>query len=394
MKELVFVTEARFTKGKNNVIYGDPSYNYSLWERYLMTFDRVYVLARIKKDENYESQDLQYISSGSNVEFIELPYYIGPLEYLKVFFDLKKRIKKAINRLYNCSFICRVPGNIGDLVIHELSKKHKKYAVEVVGDPEDVFAPGVLKHPLRAYFRRRSKAALVRNVKNSMAALYVTKRTLQEKYPTSNDTFNIFASDVRLEPTFLPEKEKLWKRKNTYEILSIGSLEQMYKAPDVVIKAINELNQKSNINFNLKWLGDGRYLREMNKMAKDYKVSEYIEFVGNVGKDLVYSFLQNADVFILVSRTEGLPRVIMEAMSVGLPIIGTRVGGIPELLEEKVLVEKNNPQELVNKILELINNEGFYNIQANRNFKESKLYLDEVLNNKRIEFYSYIINNQ
>ena len=77
MNNLVFITEARFIKDENNAIFGDPSFNYSLWERYLEAFDEMYVFARVKQDKKYKA-DVNYLSSGPKVHVIELPYYLGP----------------------------------------------------------------------------------------------------------------------------------------------------------------------------------------------------------------------------------------------------------------------------------------------------------------------------
>ncbi len=390
--KLAFVTEARFTKGKNDCVYGDAAFNSSLWQRYLTTFDQVYVIARVKTDVNYVS-DKKYISSGDKIHFIELPYYIGPLEFLKKYLAIKNKIKREIQKLSDCKFLCRVPGNISNLVINELLIQNKNYAVELVGDPDDVFAPGTINHPLRAYFRKKSILSLKRNIHHAGAVLYVTKNTLQKKYPPKRHVYNTFASNVKLESDFVPDIPKSWEDKKNIQIVCIGSLEQMYKAPDIVVKALKLLNDKEDFSFNLSWLGDGRYLKNIVQIAYTLEIRDKIEFVGNVDKKEVCEYLKKSDLFVLASRTEGLPRAVIEAMSVGLPVVGTNVGGIPELLDGKVLVEKNNAKALADKIFNLVTKKEFYDEQAKRNFKESKLYSEDILNKKRIEFYNYIIEN-
>ena len=143
----------------------------------------------------------------------------------------------------------------------------------------------------------------------------------------------------------------------------------------------------------MRWCGDGKYLKDVEKLALNYNIADKVQFSGNVSKTNIYRYLNESDLFVLASRTEGMPRVVIEAMSVGLPIVATKVGGIPEILEDKVLVEINNAQALADKILEIISNENLYNEQALRNFEESKSYSEKVLKNKRHDFYSYIIKN-
>ena len=69
--------------------------------------------------------------------------------------------------------------------------------------------------------------------------------------------------------------------------------------------------------------------------------------------------MPSADVFVIPSRTEGLPVVLLEAMSAGLPTVATVVGGIPEVIEDGVdgfLVPPNDVEQLSRKILELLGN--------------------------------------
>lgn len=393
MKSLVFVTEARFIKDSKGNVYGDASFSNALWDRYLQAFDHIFIIARVKTDVNFEGNPI-YLSNSESVTFVEVPHYIGPLEYLKKRNAVKKVIKNNVAKLSDSKFICRVPGQISDLVISVLKKSNKKYAVEVVGDPDDVFAPGTIKHPLRRYFRNKMVRSIKNNIQNAAAVLYVTKKTLQNKYPVKDEAYSIYASDVKLENSETVSFPKKWQSKNVINITSIGSLEQMYKAPDIVLEAISILNKSDiKIEVNLLWMGDGRFKNAMIELTKEKGIEENIKFIGNVNKQQVFEHLSNSDIFVLASRTEGLPRAIIEAMSIGIPVIGTKVGGIPELLEDSVLIEKNNAVLLARKIEELATNEDFYNQQAARNLEEAKNYKDEFLSQRRLEFYSFIKEN-
>lgn len=156
-----------------------------------------------------------------------------------------------------------------------MKKNNKKYAVEVVGDQDDVFAPGTIKHPLRRYFRNKMVSSIKSNIKNASAVLYVTKKTLQNKCPEKDGTFSIYISDVKLESSETAKFSKKWQSKNTINITSIGSLEQMYKAPDIVLEAINIFNKNDkNIEANLLWMGDGKFKNAMIELTKEKGIEE------------------------------------------------------------------------------------------------------------------------
>ena len=173
--------------------------------------------------------------------------------------------------------------------------------------------------------------------------------------------------------------------------MSVGSLEQMYKAPDVVLQALALLKTRG-VNCKLTWLGEGKHKEAMRKLASTLHISNDVIFKGNVSRDEVDETLRTTDLFLLVSRTEGLPRALIEAMAMGLPCIGTQVGGIPELLDEQVLIPVDDSQALTDKIEFLLNHIEAIDKQASRNYEFAKKYYDSILQQKRESFYQYLIS--
>lgn len=387
---LVFVTEARFFKNADGEIYGDAAFEKTLWQRYLNVFEEIFIVARVQ--ENYENIGEKYISSGENIHFIEIPYYVGPFQYLLKSFKIHTTIKNTIKTHLASAFICRVPGNIGDMVIQELKRNKKSYAVEVVGDPDDVFSDESFSHALKKYFHKKSIRNLERNISGASALLYVTKYTLQKKYPAPPGSFSTYASNVMLSSNPNNAQPKSLQENKVYNILSAGSLEQMYKSPDVAMEAVKIYNEKfphSPIEFT--WLGDGHYLQSLEAQRKEMKLDNF-RFKGQVSAAQVATEMKKSDLFVLVSRTEGLPRAIVEAMATGLPVIGTKVGGIPELLPEECLIEKNNPELLALKIYHILSNPVIYTELSTINLIEAEEYKPSVLTARREEFYRTIQN--
>lgn len=388
MATLFFACEARFVKVKDK-IYSFGGFSYQLWERYLTIFDEICVIARVQQDDNASFGE-DYVSNGKHVTFVEIPYYIGPKQYLKKQRLVKKAISAVVER-EGC-YLCRVPGKIGSLVVDALRKKGRKYACEVVGDPWDVCAPGGIKTFGRPILRVYSTLKLKKIVKDSCATLYVTEKTLQKRYPGNPNGFQTSASNVFLPEVFFAKQPRRLESKECFTIISVGSLAQLYKAPDVLLKAIQSV-RKTGLDVSLVWAGGGKYLQEMKEMANKLQIQQFAHFLGGVSREKLVDYLDNADLFVLASRTEGLPRAVIEAMARGLPCIGTCVGGFPELLDEKVLVQKDNVMELSEKITKILTDENFYNSQSAKNLEKAQSYSEVVLVNKRESFYKFIREN-
>ncbi len=382
--QLVFFTEERFFKGEDGLVYSRGGFPKDLWKRYLAVFDEIVVVARVGGSG---IANPNYLTTQEGVSVVELPYYVGPIQYLKVARALRKKIGATI--IPGRAYICRVPGMIGETAAKIMRRRNIPYGVEVVGDPWDVFAPGAVKTPFRAFFRFRGMFNLRSCVKGASAALYVTETALQKRYPMGSG-YETFASDVVLPESRISRVAKKLENKKCFNVLAIGSLEQMYKAPDVLLKSLKILKDRG-LCCCLTWLGDGRHRAEMEELAIMLGISDMVCWKGNVPASQVDVELARADIFAMVSRTEGLPRALVEAMAKGLPCIGTRVGGIPELLDPDVLIPAGDENALADKLCHILKNIEFANKQAYRNWKKSKEYSEDILSSRRNAFYRYLL---
>ena len=107
-------------------------------------------------------------------------------------------------------------------------------------------------------------------------------------------------------------------------------------------------------DFEIYVAGEGGYRKQLESLAETLRAVSYVKFLGHVSD--VRAFLQHLDLFVQPSRSESLGVAIMEAMSVGLPVVATNVGGIPEIIEDKVsgiLVPPCNPDLLAKSIVSL-----------------------------------------
>ncbi len=141
----------------------------------------------------------------------------------------------------------------------------------------------------------------------------------------------------------------------------IGTIANFYptKGIEYLIEAFNILKPKSqNPDLKLVIIGDGEEKEKLKELIKKYKLKNEIILLGQIEEASKY--IKAFDIFILPSVKEGFPWVILEAMAAKVPVIGTKVGGVPEIIESGkngILVESKNPQELAKAIKYLSENE-------------------------------------
>ena len=104
--------------------------------------------------------------------------------------------------------------------------------------------------------------------------------------------------------------------------------------------------------------------------------------------DAVNNWLDNVDLYLQPSLTEGLPRALIEAKSRACPALGTNVGGISELLPLDKLTEPGEVYELALLLTKLVNDKDAMMNSATRNFNDSSEFTFEKLNEKRNKFWS------
>lgn len=118
-------------------------------------------------------------------------------------------------------------------------------------------------------------------------------------------------------------------KKNALRILFVSRLIER-KGLQFIIPQL----KNATFDFTLTIVGDGPYREELERIVNENELEKKVLFVGQKEKNEIVSFYQNADVFILPSSKEGMPNVVLEAMSCGLPIVMTPCQGSVELVDE------------------------------------------------------------
>lgn len=129
-------------------------------------------------------------------------------------------------------------------------------------------------------------------------------------------------------------------------------------------------------------------IEQLKELSNSLGVYNQIEFMGYLTRTELDKFLSNVDLFVMPTRAEGLPRVIIEAMAKGIPCITTPVSGNPELVSDHFLVKYSDVKTLADRIEELVMNKSLYELTSKENFERSLQYEASVLEKRRDIFYT------
>lgn len=322
---LLLATEARLRRARDGVIYADGLHGRAFFDRYLTVFDEVLVVARVEPTELTHAPTAAHRVEDEWVRVCALPDYRGVRGVVGSRATVARLAMDAAAS--SDAAVLRAPGHVASAVHGVLGGL--PYAVEVVGDPAEVFRRGASNHPARAAIRVATTRSLRRLTAGAAAVGYVSGVALPDRYPAAPGVPTEIYSSVSLTPdSFLPARPAATPVRR---LVTVTSLEQPYKGVDVLLAALAELDGDVTLTI----VGDGRLRRGLEAEAARLGLAGRVVFTGNLpGPSAVRRVLAESDAFVLASRTEGLPRAMLEAMAAGLPCVGTRVGGIPELLPE------------------------------------------------------------
>lgn len=227
---------------------------------------------------------------------------------------------------------------------------------------------------------------------NASTIAYVSAK-LTQRYPAPNAIHTTNYSSIELLDKHFNSGASLRfetpsSKGGIRNFVTVASMEVPYKGIDDLLRAF-ALVLSECPDFSLTVVGDGALRPDLEQMARDLDIGDSCKFTGRLpAGDAVRDVLDKADCFVLPSRTEGLPRAMIEAMARGLPCVGTRVGGIPELLPAEDMVSANDPEALAEKLLEVSSNPQRMARMSARNLEVAKEYRSDALQARRVEMYT------
>jgi glycosyltransferase involved in cell wall biosynthesis len=387
LMRLLFAFDTRLSAMPDGTIWTDGAVDYGLWRRYLEVFDEVRVLGRVAEVATLPASARQL--DGPRVSVCRLPWFSGPWQFLRQ----RARIEAAMRRELrpDDAVIIRAPTTIG-MCLHAVARAAgRPYAVEVIGDPALMFSRGSVRSPIRPLLRWLLPRRLRHMCAGAGAALYVTRAYLQERYPPAPGVEPVGCSSIELrEEAFVPAPRPEGAASRPFRTILVGSLAQYHKSPDVLMDALAE-NVSRGLDMTLTLVGGGQLQSALEHRARQAGLAERVRFTGQLpGGQAVRDALDTHDLFVLPSRVEGLPRALVEAMARGLPCIGSRVGGIPELLPEQDLVPPGDVAALARTMRAYYEDPARRAAASRRNLAAARDYHTETLWPRRRRFYESV----
>lgn len=376
--------EYRLVEGPDGGYYAESVFGHAFWTRYLEVFDRVVVVARTQASEHVDGM---LRVDGDRVSVHPMPYYVGVAGMLKAYPALRSAARDVAAQ--EGHFILRLPGVIGGLVASALPRG-RAYGVELVGDPADVLSQGGVDHPLRRVMQVKAVRDLRRQCRRAAAVAYVSRYQLEPRYPAGHSAATFAYSSATMPDEAFAEAPRHYS-KPLRHIVAIGSMEQTYKGFDVLVEAFGLLANRYP-DLSLTVVGEGRRRPEIEAQAEAAGLTGRITFTGALATPAeVRAVLDAGDLFVSSSRTEGLPRTVIEAQARGIAAVGTDVGGTPELLREEDMCSSDDAPELARLIEKYLDSPQLADENADLGLQSAQRYATDKLQGERNAMFGLLL---
>jgi len=316
-------------------------------------YDKVYLLSPTHKIHQKDTESFTSIDCFENIEVIELPPssgYIGAVKYfssyLKAYYG-----HKEVDTVY-----ARYPTPFGWL--QRIFFRNSRRIIHFVGDPVDT----VQSNPNFSLWKKRILTFFFKPEywmylwACRRAEVYTNGQHLAEKIGRKKVNATPLISSTLSKGDFYYDINKNFNSNNP-RLLYIGYLRKA-KGVDVVIKAFSLLKEITP-EASLTIAGAGEFELGLKTIVEELGLKD-VTFLGHIeDRNRINDLLRSHDVFCFASLSEGSPRVVLEAMANGIPVLSTPVGSLPNIFtdsEDILFAEFNNEKMFSEKLLEIITN--------------------------------------
>jgi glycosyltransferase involved in cell wall biosynthesis len=335
-------------------------------------FNKIYVLVRIhplaelgniiplpffKRRAKYSRRySIDLTDKPDNVEIFTVPFFYLPFKniYLKAG---KRHARKAIeviekNNLKFDIIHAHFAWSSGYAAV-QVKEKYNKPLV-ITGHGYDIY-----KLPLRS---ERFKNEIVKVFNSANQVLTVSEKNNEHLKGMGVNNVKVFPNGYTTDLFHFKEqkpcREKLELPMDKKIMITIGNLEY-YKGYEYLVKALDIVRER-NPDFLCLHIGAGSLEGQIKTMVRERGLGEYITFLGRIPHNELVDYFGASDFFVSSSLAEGNPTVMFESLGCGKPFIGTKVGGVPEIISSQeygFLCDSGDEEALAENILKALDQE-------------------------------------
>lgn len=313
---------------------------------YIDEFNHVVIHGRIN---NQPHGAMPFDVTHPRVSVKPIPPYSGISQFVRELPKIRAAIQSSITSPQDHVGVW-LPSPIAGIVTKQAQRIGAPLLTTLVGDGGNV-AYGMVPEPFKTVGAYLSQQRVRRANHRADATIYVTLETLQRIYPPNPQAITLSRTNLWLDPDVFDHELRQVDVETTrpIKLAAVGSQQQNYKGHDLLLQAVAQL-QQTGFNCSLTVVGSGALHQSLIDLGHELGV-ENLTMLPSVGNSSdVMRFLRNQDLFIMPSRTEGMPKALLEAMAVGTLSLGSRVGGIPELLTPPCLFEPESVTGIVEAV--------------------------------------------
>lgn len=381
---LLVTTNARLYKGPNSLYYTSLVYGYDFFKRYLSVFEEVLLVAHVEKKDDIEGL---LLVSGPHLSVYEVPFPRGKWNYFKAFGSIQRRVKHCVDGCDAALF--RVPDMLAFQIIPIVRRHHIPMAIEVTSDPLELYSIKSGRYLTRPLIKWSHYFILRRCCRKADGVSYVTNHYLQKVYPAG-----ITPNSSRFESHYTSAGimeheivERVFPKKGTINLIHVAtSIAGKAKGHKELIQAFVGLRKKGR-DVQLTIVGGGKLDSDILELLDKSGERNRVNFTGLVQKNELSRLFKESDIFVFPSYREGLPRVVVEAMSWGLPCVTSDIPGCRELLNEKCLAPVKDSIKLMEILDGMLQDQSLLQKESERNRNESEQYKSDVIQEVRSAFY-------
>lgn len=364
--------------------YAANQEGYDFFQRYLRVFEKLRIVCRCQ-DEN-PLKSTRVLLDANRIEVVRITDFHRPKQYATKYFQVGREVKGAFSGCDRAVF--RLPSTVAFRVWKAYRKTGLPYACEIVYDAKDGIAASTnfVNKLLWVKIHLDMQKACFKAVGVSC----VTEHYLQQRYFTKGkDGFSSHYSSLSLDKSFYTSARSFPANKT----LGIAHVAKQVafngrKGINQIIEAL-ALLKKEGVMVNATFAGKDYNggIEKLKQYATSLGVGNQVHFPGFISRNELSELLDKSDLYVMPTKAEGLPRVIIEAMAKGLPCISSPVSGNPELLSSHYLVGYYDVTALADRIKELASDKEAYEKASSDNFNNSQKYEASLLQARRDDFY-------